>query len=80
MKLLMPLLAAPLLCACMSTENALPRESVADREYPTGSSLPRRASNSGSSSGVSTVDRDAAERARDSQILPQAQPGPARGP
>jgi len=80
MKLLLPLIAASLLAGCMSTEQMSPREPVADREYPTGTSFPRRTTNSSSGSGVTTMDRDAAERARESAISPSQMPGAPKGP
>ncbi len=79
MKLLLPLLAAPLLCACISTENMSPREPFVEREYPTGSNLPRR-TNSSPSGDVSTMDRDAVERMRDAQIQQHPAPGGPRSP
>ena len=75
-KSILPLLAAPLLAAaCTTTDNISPREPVAEREYPIGSNIPRRASNSGSQSGVSNSDRDAMERSRDAATLPSMGPG-----
>ena len=75
-KLILPFAVAALVAsACMSTESMSPREPVAEREYPTGSNLPRRASNSGSQGAVSNTDRDAMERSRDTVTLPQMGPG-----
>lgn len=72
---LLPLVAASLLSACASTDTtSSSREPVADREYPTGSNIPRRASNSGSQSGVSNSDRDAADAVRGGVTLPQMGP------
>ena len=71
--LLLSTLAASFLTAgCVSTEAVTADESVSDREYVTGSNIPRK-KNSGSPSGVTTMDREAAERARDMQI-PQPPP------
>jgi len=79
MKLLLPLLAAPLLCACISTDNTSAKEPFVEREYPTGSNLPRRA-NSSPSGDVSTMDRDALERMRDAQIQQHPAPAAPGGP
>ena len=80
MKLLLPLLAAPLLCACVSMDNASEKEPFVEKEYPLGSNVPRRA-NSSPSGDVSTMDRDAIERMRDAQILQHPAPAaPMGGP
>ena len=79
-KTILAVIAAPLLLtACMSTDQMSPREPVADREYPIGSNIPRRASNSGSQSGVSNADRDAMERSRDTVNLPSMGPSVPKG-
>jgi hypothetical protein len=69
-KLLLATLAASFLTAgCASTEAVTANESVADREYPTGSNIPR-SKNSGTPSGVTVTDREAIERSRDTQMPP----------
>jgi hypothetical protein len=57
------LAAATLFSGCTTSEPAAATEAVAQREYPTGSNIPRkRAPND--ADGVSTYDREALERAR----------------
>ena len=60
------LAAAIVLPGCAANEPAAATESVAQREYPTGSNIPRkRAPNE--ADGVSTYDKEALERARNEQ-------------
>ena len=69
-KLLPTALAASFLTAgCVSTEAVTANESVADREYVTGSNIPRK-KNSPPPSGVTVTDREEMERARDTTIPP----------
>jgi uncharacterized protein YcfL len=71
-KLLLTALAASFLTAgCASPEALTADESVADREYVTGSNIPRKKS-SGTPSEVTVVDREEVERIRDTQ--PQQPP------
>lgn len=60
------LAAATLLSACATNEPAAANEAVAQREYPTGSNIPRKRA-PGEADGVSTYDKEALERARNSQ-------------
>ena len=76
MKLILPLLAVALLGACASAENTA-KEPFVEREYPTGSNLPRRADSA--PPAVSTADREAVERMRDQQILPPPRSSGAAG-
>ena len=74
-KLLLSTLAASFLTAgCVSTEAVPANESVADREYVTGSNIPRK-KNSDTPSTVTVTDREEAERMRDTYIPPP----PTRG-
>ena len=50
---------------CASNDAQASNEPVAEREYPTGSSIPRK---SGGSSSAATVNRQDVERARDAQL------------
>ena len=57
------LAVAALISGCATSEPAATTEAVAQREYPTGSNIPRkRAPND--ADGVSTYDKEALERAR----------------
>jgi hypothetical protein len=68
-KLLLTAIAASFLtAACVSTEGPV-NESVADREYATGSNIPRK-KHSPPPSGVTITDREEMERARDITIPP----------
>jgi hypothetical protein len=60
-------LAAATLAAsgCASQDAQASNEPVVEREYPTGSSIPRK---SGGSSSAATMSREDAERARDAQL------------
>ena len=60
------LAAAALLPGCSSNEPAVATEAVAQREYPTGSNIPRKRA-PGEADGISTYDREALERARTEQ-------------
>lgn len=74
--LLLSTLAASFLSAgCVSTDAATANESVADREYPTGSNLPRK-KNSGTPSGVIVLDKEQIERIRDMQLPPPGRSSP----
>jgi len=58
-------LAALILGACATTEGpATERIPAAEREYATGSHMPRRAAPSGTSGDVQTYNREALERER----------------
>jgi len=64
------LAASSVACGCASTDTDSSNAPVAEREYQTGSNIPRRSANS----AVTTVDREAAERARDMQLPSTGQP------
>ena len=69
-KSLLTMLAASFLTAgCVSTEAISSNESIADREYVTGSNIPRKKT-SGPQSGVTVMEREEIERAHDMQISP----------
>lgn len=61
--ILSALATTTLLAGCASNEPAATTEAVAQREYPTGSNIPRKRA-PGEADGVSTYDREALERAR----------------
>jgi hypothetical protein len=67
------LAAATLLTACASQEPAAATEAVAQREYPTGSNIPRKRA-PGEADGVSTYSKEEAERVRD-QAYQTQRPG-----
>jgi hypothetical protein len=80
-RLLLTALAASFLTAgCASPEALTGDESVTDREYVTGSNIPRK-KNSATPSEVTVMDREALEHARDAQIQqpPQHQMGGRSG-
>ena len=60
-------LAAASLAAsgCASNDAQASNEAVVEREYPTGSNIPRK---SGGSSSAGTINRQDVERARDAQL------------
>ena len=73
------LILAALACAfltagCATPETMSSNESATDREYPTGSNIPRKRE-AGPQAGVSVTDREAIERSGVTQI-PM---GPPRG-
>ena len=55
---------AALASGCASPEAGAPNEDVVDRVYSTGSNIPKK-QKSGATDGVTTYDKEAAERARD---------------
>ena len=66
---------AVLAAGCATPEAGAPNEDVIDRVYTTGSNIPRK-EKAGSADGVTTYDKEAAERARDTQVTT---PRPAYG-
>jgi hypothetical protein len=75
--ILSALAAATLLPGCATNEPAAATESVAQREYPTGSNIPRKRA-PGDADGVSTYSKEALERARNEQYQ-TARPGLGNG-
>jgi hypothetical protein len=67
------LAAATLAAGCATPEPAASTEAVAQREYPTGSNIPRKRA-PGDADGVSSYDKEALERARNEQYQ-TARPG-----
>jgi hypothetical protein len=65
--------AAMVLSACATGGTTAATEQVSQREYPTGSSIPRKRA-PGEAEGVQTYDREAIDRARD-QMPSTARPG-----
>lgn len=75
--LLLSIAAASALAAgCAAEQPSTSTEPVAQREYPTGSNIPRKKSDS--PDGVSTYDREALEKARDAQYQ-TPRPGLGKG-
>lgn len=72
------LTAATLLGGCATSEPAAATETVSQREYPTGSNIPRKRA-PGEADGVYTYDKEAFERARNEQ-LQTSRPGPSKSP
>jgi hypothetical protein len=74
--ILSALAAATLSPGCATNEPAAATEAMAQREYPTGSNIPRKRA-PGDTEGVSAYDKAALERARDEQYQTQ-RPGLGR--
>ncbi len=69
--------AAAILAACATANDpSAATEQVSQREYPTGSNIPRKRA-PGEADGVSTYDKEALERARAEQYQ-TARPGLGR--
>jgi hypothetical protein len=64
--------SAMALGACATNEPAAATEQVSQREYPTGSNIPRKR-DAGATDGVQTYDKEALERARNE--IPQTPRG-----
>ena len=69
--------ASALAAGCATEQPSTSTEPVAQREYPTGSNIPRKKSGD-SADGVSAYDREALEKARDAQYQ-TPRPGLGKG-
>ncbi len=68
---------ATLAGGCATPEAGTPNEEVTERVYSTGSNIPKK-QKAGATDGVTTYDKEAAERARDA-AMGNAAPRPGLG-